>query len=233
MTSARSLAKKLRKVGEIILLVCNGKLSELRMKTRQSTWVAILMLYVDLFATMVVNVNAPHMPETMSSVALWCKGFSGSSYIPAVGDDVMYSRTGHIKHLNVLKRQPWDVPVDLRSKAGLVRTRVLQDTTPGVSGLPKEHIVRCSVEAVDLCKATDSKLPNFARVVLRVSGSERRLLLTYHLGVALPDFIIPYKVYSAIPFYSDDACEATDALKVHRISALLIQKHLKRPLNAI
>jgi hypothetical protein len=41
MTSARSLAKKLRKVGEIILLVCNGKLSELRMKTRQSTWVAI------------------------------------------------------------------------------------------------------------------------------------------------------------------------------------------------
>ena len=40
MTSARSLAKKLRKVGEIILLVCNGKLSELRMKTRQSTWVA-------------------------------------------------------------------------------------------------------------------------------------------------------------------------------------------------
>ncbi len=183
-----------------------------------------LMLYVDLFATMVVNLNAPHMPETISSVALWCKGFSGSSYIPAVGDDVMYIRTGHIRHLNVLKRQPWDVPVDLRSKTGLVRTRVLQDTTPGVSGLPKEHVVRCTIEAVDLCKATESKLPNFARVVLRVSESERRILLTYHLGVALPDFIIPYNVYSAIPFFSDDACETADPLKVRLTSILLTPK---------
>jgi hypothetical protein len=41
MTSARSLAKKLRKVGEIILLVCIGELSEIRMKIRHSTWDAI------------------------------------------------------------------------------------------------------------------------------------------------------------------------------------------------
>jgi hypothetical protein len=180
------------------------------------TSIGELMLYVDLFATMAVNMNSPHMPEVLQSVVLWCKGFSGCSYIPAVGDDVMYCRTGHIRHLNVLRRQPWDVPVDLRSKTGLVRTRVLQDATPGVSGLPKEHIVRCTVEAVDLCKAMESKLPNFARVVLRVTGSDRRLLLTYHLGVALPDFIIPYQVYSAIPFVSDDACEAADPLKVCR-----------------
>jgi len=120
------------------------------------------MLYVDLFATMVVNVNMPHMPEIIPSVALWCKGFSGCSYIPAVGDDVMYSRTGHIRHLNVLERQPWDVPLIFAPGTGLVRTRLLQDSTPGVSGLPKEHVVRCSVEAVDLCKASESKLCNFA-----------------------------------------------------------------------
>ena len=185
------------------------------------TSIGELMLYVDLFATMVVNVNMPHMPEIIPSVALWCKGFSGCSYIPAVGDDVMYSRTGHIRHLNVLKRQPWDVPVDLRSKTGLVRTRLLQDSTPGVSGLPKEHVVRCSVEAVDLCKASESKLCNFARVVLRVAESERRLLLTYHLGVALPDFIVPYNVYTAIPFCSDDACESADPLKVCFLIAFL------------
>jgi hypothetical protein len=185
------------------------------------TSVGELMLYVDLFATMAVNVNTPHMPEVIPSLSSWCKGFSGCSYIPAVGDDVMYSRTGHIRHLNVLKRQPWDVPVDLRSKTGLVRTRVLQDTTPGVSGLPKEHIVRCTVEAVDLCKAAESKLlSNFARVVLRVSGSDRRLLLTYHLGVALPDFIIPYQVYSAIPVCSDDMHASADPLQVHTASAV-------------
>ena len=185
------------------------------------TSIGELMLYVDLFATMVVNVNAPHLPEIIPSLALWCKGFSGCSYIPAVGDDVMYSRTGHIRHLNVLKRQPWDVPVDLRSKTGLVRIRVLQDPTPGVSGLPKELIARCTVEAVDLCKATESKLPNFARVVLRITGTDRRLLVTYHLGVALPDFIIPYTVYSATPFCTDDACESADPIKVWRFALLL------------
>lgn len=197
-----------------------GHLSDWFDAIANCTSIGELMLYVDLFATMVVNVNAPHVPETIPSLTLWCKGFSGCSYIPAVDDDVMYSRTGHIRHLNVLKRQPWDVPVDLRSKTGLVRTRVLQDATPGVSGLPKEHVVRCTVEAVDLCKSSDSKLPNFARVVLRVSGTERRLLLTYHLGIALPDFIIPYKVYSAIPFCSDDSCGTADPLKVLFVTSL-------------
>ncbi len=191
-----------------------GHLAEWFDAIANCTSIGELMLYVDLFATMVVNMNSPHMPEVLPSVTLWCKGFSGSSYIPSVGDDVVYCRTGHIRHLNVLKRQPWDVPVDLRSKTGLVRTRILQDTTPGVSGLPKEHIVRCTVEAVDLCKAMESKLPNFARVVLRVTESDRRLLVTYHLGVALPDFIIPHKVYSAVPFCSDDACESADPLQV-------------------